>query len=97
MSPPSFAWMKKEGKAAVNTYKKRYENSPTNASLMRLRERAWRKVAAFKQAENLNIHRMTERVKRMLKEIESYNMRRKAERNYRIVKHPNGSLSLVKR
>jgi len=87
--------MKKEGKAAVNSYKKRTENSAdpqTNASLMRLRERAWRKVAAFKQAENLNIHRMTQKVKRMLKEIENYH-----RRLYRVVEHPNGSLSVVKR
>ena len=89
---PSFSWMRREGKAAVNSYKKRSENRHNNASLMRLRERAWRKVGNFKQAENLNIHRMTQKVKRMLKEIENYH-----RRLYRVVEHPNGSISLVKR
>lgn len=108
MSPPRKSssglnfrtWIKAEARRAVANYAKRtspssgsHRSPKTATSLMRLRNRAYRAVAASKQYNEAVYARNLARVKKMLKEIANY----EARRRHKLVRQPNGSYSLARR
>jgi hypothetical protein len=85
---------------ALRNYKKRtspssgsHRSPRTSASLMRLRGRAHRAVAASKQYNETVYARNVARIKKMMKEIANY----EARRSHKLVRQPSGSYSLARR
>jgi hypothetical protein len=94
-------WIKAEAGRATLHYAKRtntrhggnYRSPRTAASLARLRQRAYRTVAASKQYNQTLALRNHARIKKMLKEIANYEARRK----HKLVRQPSGSFALARR
>lgn len=108
MSPPRRSrsglnyrtWMRAEAQRALANYKKRtspssgsHRSPKTSASLMRLRNRTYKAVAASRWYNEKVYKQNVERVKKMLKEIANY----EARRSHKLVRQPSGSYSLARR
>jgi hypothetical protein len=92
--------MRAEATRTVRHYKKRtspssgsHTSPKTAASLARLRNRATRVVTALQNYNAAILLRNTARVKKMLREIANY----EARHRHKLVRQPNGSLSLARR